>query len=178
MRCRAAHLPHCSYNPRIDWTPHLDTTLKEPRATVLIPGARVRYLAEIAEQGRGINAGIDKQAEAADRAQSYWQSLHDLDDAKLPKALDLYDVDDVLLPSAATADFPACDERRSGQPDRRKVKFNWELRRESEERASVTSAAPSQPRSVAAHAAPALQRCGQVALAPTRSSCCANGPRA
>ncbi len=52
------------------WTPQVDTTLKEPRATVLIPGARVRYLAEIAEQGRGINSGIGKQAEAANRAQS------------------------------------------------------------------------------------------------------------
>ncbi len=39
-----------------DFKPNLDTTLKEPRATVLIPGARVRYLAEIAEQGRGINS--------------------------------------------------------------------------------------------------------------------------
>src|SRR6187402_1506416 len=37
------------------WTPQIDTSLKEPRATVLIPGARTRYLAEIAEQGRGIN---------------------------------------------------------------------------------------------------------------------------
>src|SRR5690606_10650646 len=32
----------------IDWIPRIDTTLKEPRATVLIPGARIRYLAEIA----------------------------------------------------------------------------------------------------------------------------------
>src|SRR5262249_21007927 len=61
-----------------DFTPQLDTSLKEPRATVLIPGARTRYLAEIAEQGRGINSSIEKQAEAADRAQSYWQSLRDL----------------------------------------------------------------------------------------------------
>ena len=30
----------------IDWTPHFDTSMKEPRATVLIPGARVRYLAD------------------------------------------------------------------------------------------------------------------------------------
>ena len=51
------------------WTPQLDTSLKEPRATVLIPGARVRYLAEIAEQGRAINAKIESQAEIADRAQ-------------------------------------------------------------------------------------------------------------
>ncbi|NCT67875.1 MAG: methylmalonyl-CoA mutase family protein [Rhodanobacteraceae bacterium] len=85
-----------SSSPRCDWTPHLDTTLKEPRATVLIPGSRVRYLAEIAEQGRAINAGIDTQAEVADRAQSYWQSLRDLDDPKLPKALDLYAADDLL----------------------------------------------------------------------------------
>src|SRR5690606_15782630 len=36
----------------VDFTPDIDTTLKEPRATVLIPGSRVRYLAEIAEPGR------------------------------------------------------------------------------------------------------------------------------
>ena len=79
--------PHC------DFAPHLDTSLKEPRATVLIPGARVRYLAEIAEQGRSINAAIDAQAETADCAQSYWQSLRDLEDPGLPAALDLYAAD-------------------------------------------------------------------------------------
>ncbi|MGD8930130.1 MAG: cobalamin-dependent protein, partial [Lysobacterales bacterium] len=31
-----------------EWTPDVDTTLKEPKATVLIPGNRTRYLAEIA----------------------------------------------------------------------------------------------------------------------------------
>lgn len=76
--------------PEAKWTPEIDTSLKEPRATVLIPGARVRYLAEIAEQGRGINAKIETQSETADRAQSYWQSLNDLGDDALPKALDLY----------------------------------------------------------------------------------------
>ncbi|QSX76190.1 methylmalonyl-CoA mutase family protein [Lysobacter arenosi] len=79
--------------PAEKWTPQIDTSLKEPRATVLIPGARVRYLAEIAEQGRGINAQIETQAEVADRAQSYWQSLHDLGDESLPKALDLFAAD-------------------------------------------------------------------------------------
>src|SRR5690606_40487027 len=44
-----ARSAHCAFEPGID------TSLKEPRATVLIPGARVRYLAEIAEQGRAIN---------------------------------------------------------------------------------------------------------------------------
>ncbi|HEY0661373.1 MAG TPA: methylmalonyl-CoA mutase family protein, partial [Lysobacter sp.] len=79
--------------PADKWTPEIDTSLKEPRATVLIPGARVRYLAEIAEQGRSINAKIETQAEVADRAQSYWQSLNDLGDDALPKALDLYAAD-------------------------------------------------------------------------------------
>ncbi|AOH37248.1 methylmalonyl-CoA mutase family protein [Luteimonas sp. JM171] len=78
-----------------DFQPDIDTSLKEPRATVLIPGARVRYLAEIAEQGRAINAEIGKQAEAADRAQSFWEALRELEDPKLPKQLDLYDGDDL-----------------------------------------------------------------------------------
>ncbi len=89
-------------NPAIDWKPNLDTSLREPRATVLIPGARTRYLAEIAEQGRGINNGIGKQAEAADRAQAYWQSLHDIGDGRLPKQLALYAPED-LLPGGAAA---------------------------------------------------------------------------
>src|SRR3546814_9695721 len=87
----------------IDWTPRIDTTLKEPRATVLIPGARIRYLAEIAEQGRAINASIEKQAEAADRAQACWQALQELGDDKLPKQLDLYG-NEALLPPAGRSE--------------------------------------------------------------------------
>jgi isobutyryl-CoA mutase len=83
-------------NHRCNFHPELDTSLREPRATVLIPGARTRYLAEIAEQGRGINHSIEKQAEAADRAQSYWQSLRDIGDAKLPEMLTSYANDDVV----------------------------------------------------------------------------------
>jgi isobutyryl-CoA mutase len=83
---------------RCDFDPNIDTALKEPRATVLIPGQRVRYLAEIAEQGRAINKQIDSQSDIADRAQSYWQSLRDLGDTALPKALELYAAD-TLLPS-------------------------------------------------------------------------------
>ncbi|MGO1073631.1 methylmalonyl-CoA mutase family protein [Lysobacter sp. CA199] len=85
--------------PAQKWTPEVNTDLKEPRATVLIPGARVRYLAEIAEQGRSINRQIETQSEVADRAQSYWQSLHDLEDPELPKALALY-TPEALLPEA------------------------------------------------------------------------------
>lgn len=86
--------------PTDKWTPQLDTTLKEPRATVLIPGSRVRYLAEIAEQGRGINASVLHQAEAASKAQHYYESLKELGDDKLPKPLELYHGDD-LHPSPA-----------------------------------------------------------------------------
>ncbi len=86
-------------SPNCDWNPSLDTTLKEPRATVLIPGARVRYLAEIAEQGRAINKGIESQAEYASKAQHYYEALKELDDAALPKPLDLY-VDDALQDGA------------------------------------------------------------------------------
>ncbi|MDR6936402.1 methylmalonyl-CoA mutase family protein [Luteibacter sp. 3190] len=77
--------------PAAEWTPDVDTSLREPRATVLIPGSRVRYLAEIAEQGRGVNAGIAKQAEAASKAQHYYESLRDIGDEDLPRAFDLYD---------------------------------------------------------------------------------------
>ncbi len=73
-----------------DFTPDVDVSLKEPRATVLIPGARVRYLAEIAEGGRGINRGIEQQAIAASRAQSFHQALTEIGDAELPKVLDAY----------------------------------------------------------------------------------------
>ena len=82
--------------PAEKWTPQLDTTLKEPRATVLIPGSRVRYLAEIAEQGRAINQGIARQAEFASKAQHYYESLKELGDDKLPRALDLYQSADLL----------------------------------------------------------------------------------
>ncbi len=81
--------------PAEKWTPQVDTTLKEPRATVLIPGARVRYLAEIAEQGRGINASVAHQAEAASKAQHYYESLKELGDARLPKPLELYHGEDL-----------------------------------------------------------------------------------
>ncbi len=80
---------YCDFNPQVD------TSLKEPRATVLIPGKRVRYLAEIAEQGRAINADALRMAEAASKAQHYHASLQELGDPQLPRALDLYETDDL-----------------------------------------------------------------------------------
>ena len=72
------------------WIPEVDTSLKEPRATVLIPGARTRYLAEIAEQGRGVNTGIEKKAECANQAQHCYEALRALDDEALPAMCETY----------------------------------------------------------------------------------------
>ncbi|MEM8684019.1 MAG: cobalamin-dependent protein, partial [Pseudomonadota bacterium] len=77
------------------WTPELDTSLKEPRATAVIPGARIRYLAEIAEQGRGLNATILSEAEAASQLQHLYESLKTLEDDRLPNTLEAYDADDM-----------------------------------------------------------------------------------
>src|SRR5690606_23467512 len=59
----------------------------------LIPPSRERYLAEIAEQGRRQHASIRKQAEAASLAQSCYQALEALGDAKLPEPLQPYPAD-------------------------------------------------------------------------------------
>ncbi|MDQ2702768.1 MAG: methylmalonyl-CoA mutase family protein [Pseudomonadota bacterium] len=99
----------------VEWEPKVDTSLKEPRATVLIPGARVRYLAEIAEQGRAINSRIESQSEIADRAQSLWQSLQELGDDKLPAALGLYEANTLLPQAGEGAARSGADE---GKPDR------------------------------------------------------------
>ncbi len=76
--------------PDTDWSTQLDVSEHTPRATVLIPGNRVRYLAEIAEQGRAINEDIERQAQAASLAQNYYECLKDLGDPDLPVAFDAY----------------------------------------------------------------------------------------
>ncbi len=63
---------------RCDFEPAVQLEDKAPKPSVLIPGKRVRYLAEIAEQGRGINEDILKWAEEARRAQHYWEVLREL----------------------------------------------------------------------------------------------------
>ncbi|MFD0725894.1 methylmalonyl-CoA mutase family protein [Lysobacter brunescens] len=99
--------------PEDRWSPAIDTSLREPRATVLIPGNRVRYLAEIAEQGRSINKRIESQAEIADRAQAYWQSLESLADPALPKMLDLYSPDALVERSLLRSDDAATSDGQS-----------------------------------------------------------------
>lgn len=72
------------------WDPELDLSDGTPRAMALIPGARVRYLAEISEQGRGINADIARQAEAASRLQGLYSALREITDPQLPERLGAY----------------------------------------------------------------------------------------
>jgi methylmalonyl-CoA mutase len=76
--------------PAESWTPAVEVKVKEPRAAAPIPATRLGYLGEIAEQGRGINAEVDHEAETAARAQALWQALKEIDDPKLPTALELY----------------------------------------------------------------------------------------
>jgi isobutyryl-CoA mutase len=56
----------------------------------LIPGARTRYLAEIAQSGRGIRERSQQQVEAARRAFAHYESLKALQDGALPAPLDRY----------------------------------------------------------------------------------------
>ncbi|MCH7537212.1 MAG: methylmalonyl-CoA mutase family protein [Proteobacteria bacterium] len=77
------------------WLPDIDTSNKEPRSTAIIPGARIRYLAEIAEQGRDINHDVDTQSDIASRAQHIYESLKLLEDPALPGELELYKSDDL-----------------------------------------------------------------------------------
>jgi len=118
-----AHKVGSYQGAKLDWKPQLDTTLKEPRATVLIPGNRVRYLAEIAEQGRSINSSIERQAEYASKAQHYYESLKELGDDKLPRALDLYHTVDLHQPVDLHGSFDSgAAHLRSGRTDDKSVR--------------------------------------------------------
>jgi isobutyryl-CoA mutase len=68
----------------------------------LIPGQRVRYLAEIAQGGRAARARLEGQVNAARRAFGLYESLHALHDAPLPAPLDRYP-QETLVEAAADA---------------------------------------------------------------------------
>ena len=72
------------------WTPDIDVSQKEPRAMAVIPGKRIRYLAEISEQGREINGSVRSQAETASLVQHLYEALKALKDPELPGKLDAY----------------------------------------------------------------------------------------
>ena len=71
------------------WTPDIDVSIKEPRATILIPDNKTRYLAEISEQGRAINNRIEEQlCDAANTAQHCYEALRAIDDPALPNVFE------------------------------------------------------------------------------------------
>ncbi|MBT8098440.1 MAG: methylmalonyl-CoA mutase family protein, partial [Gammaproteobacteria bacterium] len=73
--------------------PVIDVSVREPRATATIPGSRIRYLAEIAEQGRVVNGEAQRQAECASETQHLYEALRLLEDPLLPAELDAYESD-------------------------------------------------------------------------------------
>jgi methylmalonyl-CoA mutase len=82
--------------------------LENPGVTVmtsrdpLIPSSRSRYLAEIAESGRGARARIEDQVAAGRRAYAHYESLKALRDPALPSPLERYP-DTALNDEAADA---------------------------------------------------------------------------
>jgi isobutyryl-CoA mutase len=72
------------------WDPRIDAEPSEPVGNALIPANRTRYLAEIAEQGRSINAEVERLADVAATAQHLHAALAALGDEQLPAPLDPY----------------------------------------------------------------------------------------
>ena len=72
------------------WSPNINVSEREPRAMAIIPGGRIRYLAEISEQGRDINNSIKTQAAAASQLQHLYEALKALQDPELLKLFEPY----------------------------------------------------------------------------------------
>jgi len=89
---------------RCDFDPDVDLDDHEPKPSVLIPGKRVRYLAEIAEQGRTLNEKILEWAEEARRAQHYYEVLRELDAENLPEPLEQPSSPESRVPSPEPED--------------------------------------------------------------------------
>ena len=70
-------------------------SIAEATVESLVPRGRVRYLSEIAEQGRQIDADIVRTCNAASLAQACWDALGALTDEKRPAAFDLFDARDL-----------------------------------------------------------------------------------
>ena len=82
---------------------------EQPRRDAIIPGGRIRYLAEIVADGREVAARIAAEAAAASRAQGLYQALEALKDPELPQPLDRYPVSAV----DGTADATRKELRRA-----------------------------------------------------------------
>jgi isobutyryl-CoA mutase len=85
------------------WRPRLELGAHEPLGNTLIPGARARYLAEIAEQGRAIDDEVERLSTLAGTAQHCYEALKAWGDPLLPEELCPYaepalGLDDVYSP--------------------------------------------------------------------------------
>ncbi len=96
---------------------NIDVSLKEPRATSIIPGSRIRYLAEIAEQGRGINSDANRQAEVASELQHIHAALSLLEDPLLPEKLGRYKEADTLTDNSDRSLMVLRQRYQSAQQD-------------------------------------------------------------
>ncbi|HEX9707218.1 MAG TPA: methylmalonyl-CoA mutase family protein [Steroidobacteraceae bacterium] len=77
------------------WRPGGLTPLGPPKRQAIIPGSRVRYLAEIAAGGRAAQRAAHAAARAAGRAHGLHRALAALGDALLPAPLDRYGDDQI-----------------------------------------------------------------------------------
>jgi methylmalonyl-CoA mutase len=80
---------------RCDFEPNVELDDHDPKPSVLIPGKRVRYLAEISEQGRTLNERILHWAEEARRAQHYYEVLGEFDDDARPEPMTMYPASEI-----------------------------------------------------------------------------------
>jgi isobutyryl-CoA mutase len=85
--CR--HLAELSGDPARWWC-HSSPALAASAEGPPIPPARARYLGEISEQGRAMNAATEREARAASLAQALYRGLQALGDAELPGPLAAY----------------------------------------------------------------------------------------
>ncbi|MFC3151526.1 methylmalonyl-CoA mutase family protein [Litoribrevibacter euphylliae] len=72
-----------------------------PKGHSLIPGERVRYLSEIASQGRSINDAIEHKANCARKAQEYYSCLELLNDSNRPKPLETFSSEELHTDDAS-----------------------------------------------------------------------------
>ncbi len=91
----AAHAPAGESAER--WQPGIESPDPEQAGGGLIPGRRVRYLAEIAEQGRAINADVESKAQLAASAQHYLEASRALGDDDQPAAARLRQLHELAL---------------------------------------------------------------------------------
>jgi len=89
--CKAIQVKeNAGNNAPKDWQPTRIGTTEFTSREPLIPGSRIRYLAEIAANGRSAQAKIVDVVAAARRAQGIYEALRSVRDAALPSPLDRY----------------------------------------------------------------------------------------